>query len=890
MSKVAVRGYTQRLEKKGEYRSFRHYDTPLRHNRVLVFDTETNIDQYQNFKIGYFQIYQDGVIQHEGLFHDPTILNERENKILETYSRKHNISLYSLAEFIDTVFYPEVFELKTLCNGYNLAFDISRIAKRTGDSRGRNRGGFTLTLSDDPFKPPVIIRKLGDSNSFKFTTTKQNKGESYFSGYFLDTQRLAEVLLQSNHISLEKAGEKLNTPVQKMKGVEHGKVTEKYIDYLIKDVETTQAVYEKLVKELDVYQIHIPITKIFSAASIGKHALSQIGVKPFQEKNPDFPDSVIGNMMTSYFGGRTECKIRKEPTKVTVLDFTSMYPTVTMEMNLWKYIIAESLEIQDITEETRRFLSKLKLSDLQKQETWKKLVVMVKIQPDNDILPVRMDYKGNNTGFNVGINYLSSNSEMWYSLPDVIGSYLLTGKVPKIKEAVKFIPKGVQKGLRKSRILGVDIDPSKDNIVQVLVEERQKIKERSKKTDKNDPEFQHLSSRAQAIKILVNALSYGIFIELNPEDRKSEFQVYGLENFVTKENRFEKSGKYFHPLLAVMITSGARLFLTMAEAKLKELGAIHAYMDTDSVFVPPDKAQELAKFFQPLNPYNMDIPLLKPEKKDLWFYGIASKRYALYYYENGKIRFMEDERSYKLHGLGHLTNPFPNSVEDWQAEIWQDILKLHYGQITGKDIQDKYSNLYAISRLTVSTSNVLNRFKKLNEGKNWKEQIKPFNFFLVGFQAIEENDKAVKPLAPFTKDYQKIVYEPFIDYETGEVKEGSQYFKPLSRTILQYVEHLENKFDGERGVLKRRNIQADGLVYIGKEANSIEDQPLDIVGAQVFVNEEEIKQKILALTPEEAREFGIKHRSTLKRMKDRVKRDSKMNLDTKEVKKLVNEY
>ncbi len=890
MSKVAVRGYTQRLEKKGEYRSFRHYDTPLRHNRVLVFDTETNIDQYQNFKIGYFQIYQDGVIQHEGLFHDPTILNERENKILETYSRKHNISLYSLAEFIDTVFYPEVFELKTLCNGYNLAFDISRIAKRTGDSRGRNRGGFTLTLSDDPFKPPVIIRKLGDSNSFKFTTTKQNKGESYFSGYFLDTQRLAEVLLQSNHISLEKAGEKLNTPVQKMKGVEHGKVTEKYIDYLIKDVETTQAVYEKLVKELDVYQIHIPITKIFSVASIGKHALSQIGVKPFQEKNPDFPDSVIGNMMTSYFGGRTECKIRKEPTKVTVLDFTSMYPTVTMEMNLWKYIIAESLEIQDITEETRRFLSKLKLSDLQKQETWKKLVVMVKIQPDNDILPVRMDYKGNNTGFNVGINYLSSNSEMWYSLPDVIGSYLLAGKAPKIKEAVKFIPKGVQKGLRKSRILGVDIDPSKDNIVQVLVEERQKIKERSKKTDKNDPEFQHLSSRAQAIKILVNALSYGIFIELNPEDRKSEFQVYGLENFVTKENRFEKSGKYFHPLLAVMITSGARLFLTMAEAKLKELGAIHAYMDTDSVFVPPDKAQELAKFFQPLNPYNMDIPLLKPEKKDLWFYGIASKRYALYYYENGKIRFMEDERSYKLHGLGHLTNPFPNSVEDWQAEIWQDILKLHYGQITGKDIQDKYSNLYAISRLTVSTSNVLNRFKKLNEGKNWKEQIKPFNFFLVGFQAIEENDKAVKPLAPFTKDYQKIVYEPFIDYETGEVKEGSQYFKPLSRTILQYVEHLENKFDGERGVLKRRNIQADGLVYIGKEANSIEDQPLDIVGAQVFVNEEEIKQKILALTPEEAREFGIKHRSTLKRMKDRVKRDSKMNLDTKEVKKLVNEY
>lgn len=328
----------------------------------------------------------------------------------------------------------------------------------------------------------------------------------------------------------------------------------------------------------------------------------------------------------------------------------------------------------------------------------------------------------------------------------------------------------------------------------------------------------------------------------------------------------------------------------MAEARLKEFGSIHAYMDTDSVFVPPEKAQELVNFFQPLNPYNVDVPLLKPEKENLWFYGISSKRYALYYYENGKIRFMEDERSYKLHGFGHLTNPFPNSIDDWQAEIWQDILKLQYGLITERDIEEKYSNLYAISRLTVSTSNVLSRFKKLNEGKNWKDQIKPFNFFLVGFQTTEENGNAVKPLAPFTKDYQKIVYEPFLDYETGEVREGSQYFKPLSRTILQYVEHLENKFEGDIGILERKHVHADGLVYIGKEANNIEDQPLDVIGAQVFINEEKVKQNILALTPEEARQFGIKHRSTLRRMKDRIMKDGKINLDTKEVKKLVNLY
>jgi len=48
---------------------------------------------------------------------------------------------------------------------------------------------------------------------------------------------------------------------------------------------------------------------------------------------------------------------------------------------------------------------------------------------------------------------------------------------------------------------------------------------------------------------------------------------------------------------------------------------------------------------------------------------------------------------------------------------------------------------------------------------------------------------------------------------------------------------------------------------------------LGIKKAKAFINEEEIKQKILALTPEEARKIGIKHRSTIKRMKDRIMND-----------------
>lgn len=414
-----------------------------------------------------------------------------------------------------------------------------------------------------------------------------------------------------------------------------------------------------------------------------------------------------------------------------------------------------------------------------------------------------------------------------------------------------------------------------------------------KAISKDDPEYQQLKSRAQAIKILVNSTSYGIFIELNPEDKKSDIQVYGLDDFNTSENRFEKAGNYFHPLLAVIITSGSKLFLAMAEAKTRELESVHAYMDTDSIFIPPEHAQEIIDYFQPLNPYSLDIPLLKAEKENMLFYGISSKRYVLYTYENGIIKFMEGERSFKLHGIGHLTNPFSKDGGDWQAEIWEDLLKLHYGAISGLDIEEKYSNFYAISRLTISTPNVLHRFDKLNKGKPWKEQIKPFNFYLVGFQTIEENGKAVKPLIPLTKELQSIVYEPFIDYETGEIKQGSHYFKSLSRTILEYANHPEAKFDGEIGVLERKHIQADSIIYIGKEANNIDEQELGVKLAQVFINENWIAQQILKLPQKITEELGVDRKTfqtTKKAIGEALRKGEKINLFTPARKRLLEHF
>jgi len=87
----------------------------------------------------------------------------------------------------------------------------------------------------------------------------------------------------------------------------------------------------------------------------------------------------------------------------------------------------------------------------------------------------------------------------------------------------------------------------------------------------------------------------------------------------------------------------------------------------------------------------------------------------------------------------------------------------------------------------------------------------------------------------------------------------------------------------------RKQVHVDGVFYIGKEANNIDEQALKVKEAQVFINEEELKNKILALTPKEAREIGIKHRSALAYLKKKAKEEN-LNFKGRNVRKLANVF
>ncbi|MDG6244855.1 MAG: DNA polymerase [Methanolobus sp.] len=892
MNNVALRTFSTKKDEKKQTITRYKQEVPD-FSRVLTFDTETTADEFLNLKFGSFMVHENDVYQYAGLFWDERHVSEKEYKILKAYAEKYNIRLFTLEEFIK-IFYLEVYERKTLCIGYNINFDLSRIILDYGHGRYSGKDGFSFKLTEDTTYPRLRIKHLtGRSYNVEFTRAKgKYRKERTFKGHFLDVCNLACTLTDNKSLTLEKACEIFDTPIKKKSIKKHGVITPKYIDYNITDVRSTYDLFKKVRQEYQKYQLSISMTDIYSAASLGKQALKQFNITPFIQQNPEFPPEVLGNTMSAYYGGRCECRIRKTPTKVTVLDFFSMYPTVTLLLGLWDFVIADEIHHVDDTESVRQFVEDFTFEDTLNRDTWNQLNVLVETEPDGDILPVRTKYAGEDGTLNIGINHITMEESLYYFLPDILASKLLTGKSPKIKRAIRFIPEGVQEGLNESEVYGVHVKPKEDNLIKVLVERRQEIKDEMKKVSRDSHDYDVLDAQQRALKILNNSTTYGIYIEMHPKEEE-KLDVFSNVEFES-EGKYEQPGKYYNATIGANITAGARLLLAIAEKFVMDKGEVHAYMDTDSVFVPSYLADELSHLFDSLNPYDFDKPILEIEDgmEDIWFYGISSKRYCLFRKEGNKIIIPEGKKLfYKLHGLGHITNPFSRDLKEgdqWHKRLWEDILKVHFHPEELSDVLEKYENYAVISKLAVSTGTILKRFKKMNEGKNLDKKIKPFNFMLVGSGATANEDgEKVKPVAPYNNNPQVAIEQEFIDYNTGITIQGREYWKPLSDVFLDYINHPEAKFEGDIGVLQRRHLIPKGCVYIGKEANKVEIQELESNTIEAYHDIEKIRGFVLGLTPAESRDIGIKHRSTLKQLKDRVKKGN-FNMNTKEMRKILN--
>jgi len=867
---VAVRAYTVPKITDSAYQSNDISHPNQSFDRIMVWATETRTKLSQNVTFGYFKIFQYGRLEHHGLFYDPQTVTKKELLTLQKYSDTENIALYTLDEF-RKIFLFEAYDLQSLCVGFNLFFDITRIAIKSSNGRFRKKNGFSLLMTKNLNYPRLHVTHISSALSFIQWGNPRFKSKR-FKGNFLDLRTLCYALTDKKH-TLESACKAFKTKHQKMKIKTHGKISSEYIKYCIKDVDSTYSLYQNTKKEFDTYNLDIPITQAYTPATIGKQFLRQIGVEPFFEKNEKFPLGVVGHTMTGYIGGKVECKIRKMPTLVDVLDFLSMYPTVCTLQNLWHYVTAKKIIHKDATKEIQNLVDNFSIKQIQDKKLWPKLPCVVQIVPNQDILPIRAQF-GDKHAWNIGTCTVSGTEPLWYGLADILASKILTGKAPKILKAIQFTPQGTQENLKEIEFQGIKINPYKGDLYKNLIEYRHTLKQKRDSFQRNSKQWQYYDRKQQVIKIITNAISYGIFVEINTheESTKNPIDVYGLDQFEDNKKKIENTAYMFNPIIAVAITSSARLLLATTESLLNKHGATHAYCDTDSMMIPPQYTKEIQEFFQPLNPYNFDAEIFKLEYSKKWFYGISSKRYCLYDYIDGKIVIDKDKHS--LHGLGHLLDPFKNYSDEestWYKDVWKDIVNLHYGNITREPLVEKYENKYAIQQLTNSTPHITNRFKKFNHGKDYLSQIKPANFSIVGSSNCTNpyTGELIKPLAPYCNPAKHAVYSKFVDYNDPKRREfqGKHYWKTLWDTIEEYLRHPESKFDGYVGVLKRKNVRISRIVHIGKESNGLDESELfglDESSYEIYQNDSEINEKfrklapkILELRPRDVKENGI---------------------------------
>ncbi len=825
---IAVRAFTVRAKRARKKRSGPRKPDPRWPDGVLVFDTETSIDTTQRLNFGNYRFCEwseDGtrlVCKEEGFFYadDLQEVYPEGFACLQEFVKTHNadvgpgvqrrLKFLSRTEFVDTVFWRLAYKARALVVGFNLPFDLSRLAVGCGRARGNSPGEFSLVLwqwrdgrrwREHRYRPRIIVQHENSKRSFirfnrpaKIDPDDQRPAEGEppdpnftFRGRFLDLRTLAYALTGDAY-TLESAGKAFGVSDPKTKTAEHGVITSEYIDYNRRDVLASQELLERLREEFDRHPIELDPCAAYSTASVAKAYFRTMDLRSPSEQFRNIPRKVIGQAMSAFYGGRAECRIRKTIVPVVHTDFTSMYPTVQCLMGLWDLLSAERIEVVSATREVRRLLEAVTVDGCFRPESWPEWVGFALVAPEDDILPARAQYHG--TEWNVGVNHLTSETPLWYAIPDLVASTLLTGRPPKILRAFRLVAKGRQPQLKPVRLRGeLRVDPKTSNFFPSVIEARQRLKQGE------DPLTEEEDRTQRFLKVFANSGSYGVFVEMNRKETRADqpvdLAVYGLEGrFSCRTTAPEDPGGFCFPPIGVVIPAAARLMLALLERCVTDAGGSYAFADTDSMaivasrdggFVPceggehllPDgrsairalswpEVDAIVARFEALNPYDRNaVPesILKIEdvnseapggpRRNLFAYVISAKRYALFTIGDDERPVVPNTKdAYSEHGLGHLLNPIDPECEDrdWIRQVWEG---LAWEALGGPRFDPPWGDMPAMMKSAVTKPSLLDRFSGLNRQKTYVDRIKPFNFLLSATVNAIDRPPSIKSNAGF---------------------------------------------------------------------------------------------------------------------------------------------
>ncbi|NDF30432.1 MAG: hypothetical protein EB150_09620, partial [Nitrososphaeria archaeon] len=569
-------------------------------NSSIDFVLDVCVNKDRKLAFGTCGIWIDGKLFKTFVFYaDDT--NESEITQLRKVCSDYPVVVLSKKEFVENVFFPYVFRARAKCIGFELPFVLSRLATEVTESR-RFPNGFSFTLSHRAKHPHIVVKSIDSKSQFiQFNKTfrkKKSQKITYYRGGFIDCKTIAFVLTNDKY-DLDSALTDFECPI-KLKSKKYG-ISEHNIKASINNLIAYRILYKQQMKRYEMFCIPKQEHNLLSPASIGKAYLEKIGIKPFLEQNPQFSKELLGYVMSTYYGGIVEARIRV-PTLVTNLDFASMYPTLFVLFGMYGFLIAEKIDHQTTTQQTQEFLDRITIQSINKPESWPQMITICKIVPDGDVLPVRSTY--GKAIASIALAHLTpkDGTVLWYTLPDLIASKIRTGKAPKILEAITFVPIGVQRGLREISLPnGMTLAKGQD-LIKKIIEERFRIKDKLDKLEGNEKKQAELIQKI--LKIIANSTSYGISVQINTRKTMlpKKVTVYGLDKFDTQTYKIENAGPFFNPIISIFLTAGSRLILATVETILEQNNGYMAYCDTDAVFVSPQHAKLIQEFFRKLSP------------------------------------------------------------------------------------------------------------------------------------------------------------------------------------------------------------------------------------------------------------------------------------------------
>ena len=825
-------------------------------NRVLVFDCETTEDAFQRLRFGCYAIWkregQKHVLEGEGVFVGER-LSPAEVAEIEAFAHTQGLAFITRKEFVKLL-KEEGYDAGTLVVGYNLPFDISRIAVCATSSRGRNRNAFSFVLDKRCHIPNIRIKQIEERAAFiewlkPHSKYKPQESRIRFEGRFLDASSLVTILV-GHPLSLKDACEWFHARVRKSEYKGEDAPIAEQLSYCRNDVQATFSLYEELRRWYDKQYFAdwmqgtsrgdphaVPITQVYTKASMAKALFRRMGFLGTHDALQTVPPQHLGYAATACYAGRNEVHVRAVPCNAVDLDFTSCYPAVFTLQNLWGIYTAKALGIEEVqTREVEEILQEVSHNPkiLFNQNYWKKLPVFVQVTPKGAILPIRT-VQGDD--YRLTTAPVTSDTPLWYTLPDLIASVLLghthemRGKSGEgfrgdIHQAFRVVPRASRR-LNQVKVEGFSVIPD-DRFFARLVQIRKKLR-------KDCP-------TAGWIKEAANSACFGLAFELDEEqlagkDRK-DIHCYHLGHQEwSARRRYEKPGKYAHPFVASLVTAGARLLLAMLQREVQTRNACLLWCNTDGMAIAlepvgseaseygvrgirEEDLQAIIAEFNRLNPYDEPVQHFLREETRGTAFAIAPNLYCIRK-EDGS--FGSIPRS----GLGEIVWPNGISAAEGIRTFWNAILT--------EEVPEGWKTLPLLRKYPIKRPQAWKLAKRIGD-------VLPFGFLTVAvtagfgekreylFGAHCKDAKEALHQRFYDKDGQWCKIEPLPDEELEVPPKRTRYVETFEWYLDQYRRHHDQKMqtlNGEevgpttKGKLVPRPVSVGRISYSGKAINAL---------------------------------------------------------------------